>query len=170
MFFVFFFSDYTLHAFHQRFRHMDERRRSSTGREISCRCLAEHTEAALREQKRTMSARNVMSVRILVNKNRYCRGTQVVNGRVSRVPGKYEETALFLALLNTSLLVKPINIQAKSLCATGFFFFLYIRVSRAEMCYKCSAFPLFQPFRQWEFWLERIPGLLPGMAQISCGL
>lgn len=145
-----FFSDYTLHAFHQRFRHMDERRRSSTGREISCRCLAEHTEAALREQKRTMSARNVMSVRILVNKNRYCRGTQVVNGRVSRVPGKYEETALFLALLNTSILVKPINIQAKSLCATGFFFFL-IRVSRAEMCYKCSAFPLFQPFRQWEF-------------------
>lgn len=37
------------------------------------------------------------------------------------------------------------------------------------MLCKTSAFPLFQPFRQWEFWLERIPGPLPDMAQIFCG-
>lgn len=103
-------------------RHMDERRHS-TGREISCRCLAEHTEAALSEQKSSMSAWNLMSIGIVVNKKRYCRGTQVVNGRVSRFPGECEETALFLVLPNTSILVKPINIQAESLCATDCFFF-----------------------------------------------
>lgn len=116
-----------------------------------------------RAGRRAVSAQNVMSVRILVNKKRYCRGTQVVNGRVAQIPGECEEMALFLALLNTKILVKPINIQAKTWCSAGSFF-------KGLESYKCSAFPLFQPFRQWEFWLERIPGPLPDMAQIFCGL
>lgn len=116
-----------------------------------------------RAGRRAVSAQNVMSVRILVNKKRYCWGTQVVNGRVAQIPGECEEMPLFLVLLNTKILVKPINIQAKTLCSAGSFF-------KGLESYKCSAFPLFQPFRQWEFWLERIPGPLPDMAQIFCGL